>query len=67
MPTPRPCSQQFVDPAEYDTIHFFGDKTAKGGGDYELYEHPRTIGHTVASPEDTLAQVAALFPPTPAA
>lgn len=53
---------QFVDAAEFDTVHFFGDKTQPGGGDYELYEHERTIGHTVVSPEDTLEQIAKLFP-----
>ena len=47
--------------AEFDTIHFFGDKTAPGGGDHELYEHPRTVGHTVTSPEDTIAQLKHLF------
>ena len=52
---------QFVDAAEFDTIHFFGDKTAPGGGDHELYEHPRTVGHTVTSPEDTIAQLKHLF------
>ena len=52
---------QFVDAAEFDTIHFFGDKTAPGGGDHELYEHPRTVGHTVTSPEDTIAQLKRLF------
>uniref|UniRef100_A0A914Y1F1 Phosphomannomutase n=1 Tax=Panagrolaimus superbus TaxID=310955 RepID=A0A914Y1F1_9BILA len=43
--------------SEYDTIHFFGDKTMSGGNDYEIYEHPRTIGHTVTNPEDTIAKV----------
>jgi len=38
-------------------IHFFGDKTSKGGNDYEIYEHPDTIGHTVKSPADTKKQV----------
>ena len=31
---------------EYDEIHFFGDKTYKGGNDYEIYESKRTVGHT---------------------
>uniref|UniRef100_A0A1I7S363 Phosphomannomutase n=1 Tax=Bursaphelenchus xylophilus TaxID=6326 RepID=A0A1I7S363_BURXY len=38
---------------KYERIHFFGDKTAPGGNDYEIYEDKRTIGHTVTSPEDT--------------
>ncbi|XP_064089154.1 LOW QUALITY PROTEIN: uncharacterized protein LOC135203341 [Macrobrachium nipponense] len=42
---------------DFKTIHFFGDKTAKGGNDHEIYEDPRTIGHTVTSPSDTRAQV----------
>lgn len=51
----------FLPAEEFPTIHFFGDKTHEGGGDYELYEHPRTIGHAVVSAEDTLAQVQKLF------
>ncbi|ORY65913.1 phosphomannomutase [Pseudomassariella vexata] len=46
---------------EYTTIHFFGDKTFKGGNDYEIYEDPRTIGHTVDCPEDTIRAINALF------
>ncbi len=41
----------------YDVIHFFGDKTSKGGNDYEIFESALTIGHTVTSPEDTRKQV----------
>lgn len=52
---------KFVDPSEYDEIHFFGDKTFVGGNDYEIYTHDRTIGHTVTSPEDTKAQCTELF------
>ncbi|CAM9096998.1 unnamed protein product [Ascophyllum nodosum] len=46
---------------EYDEIHFFGDKTFKGGNDCEIFESERTIGHTVTSPEDTIEQCKALF------
>ncbi|CAG8972913.1 hypothetical protein HYALB_00001333 [Hymenoscyphus albidus] len=46
---------------EYTTIHFFGDKTAQGGNDYELYSDPRTIGHSVKNPEDTYRQVKEMF------
>jgi len=42
---------RFLD--EYKEIHFFGDKTEVGGNDYEIYEHARTVGHSVRSPEDT--------------
>mmetsp|Transcript_41950 Transcript_41950/g.48277 ORF Transcript_41950/g.48277 Transcript_41950/m.48277 type:complete len:253 (-) Transcript_41950:177-935(-) len=38
---------------EYETIHFFGDKTFAGGNDHEIYACDRTIGHSVKSPEDT--------------
>ncbi|XP_028784279.1 phosphomannomutase [Neltuma alba] len=45
----------------FNEIHFFGDKTYKGGNDHEIYESERTVGHTVTSPEDTLKQCQALF------
>ena len=32
-----------------------------GGNDHEIFESERTIGHTVTSPEDTMAQCAKLF------
>ncbi|KAK4985804.1 Phosphomannomutase 1 [Elasticomyces elasticus] len=46
---------------EYTKIHFFGDKTYKGGNDYEIYEDPRTEGHSVKSPDDTERIVRELF------
>jgi len=46
---------------QFDEIHFFGDKTFKGGNDYEIYSDPRTIGHSVTGPEDTLRQLKQLF------
>lgn len=52
---------QFIDPHLFETVHFFGDKTEEGGGDHEIYTHPRTIGHSVHSPEDTMTQVRELF------
>jgi len=33
----------------------------KGGNDYEIYTDPRTVGHSVKNPEDTLVQVKKLF------
>lgn len=48
---------RFVENEGYDEIHFFGDKTMKGGNDNEIFEDNRTIGHTVTSPTDTIAQV----------
>ncbi|KAL1540150.1 phosphomannomutase [Salvia divinorum] len=46
---------------EFQEVHFFGDKTYKGGNDYEIYESERTNGHTVTSPEDTINQCTKLF------
>nr|OQO23354.1 Phosphomannomutase [Rachicladosporium sp. CCFEE 5018] len=46
---------------DYTTIHFFGDKTMKGGNDYEIYSDPRTIGHSVKGPADTMAQIRETF------
>ncbi|KAK6918415.1 Phosphomannomutase [Dillenia turbinata] len=46
---------------EFNEIHFFGDKTYKGGNDHEIYESELTVGHTVTSPEDTVQQCIALF------
>lgn len=51
---------QFVE-KEFSEIHFFGDKTYQGGNDYEIFESPKTIGHTVTSPEDTIKQCSQLF------
>ncbi|EXJ65512.1 phosphomannomutase [Cladophialophora yegresii CBS 114405] len=45
----------------YKNIHFFGDKAFPGGNDWEIYDDPRTIGHAVKGPEDTIAQVKKLF------
>jgi phosphomannomutase len=52
---------KFIADGEYDEIHFFGDKTFVGGNDYEIFTHPRVLGHTVTSPDDTKAQCSALF------
>ncbi|KAG2419884.1 phosphomannomutase [Aspergillus terreus] len=46
---------------EYKTIHFFGDKSFPGGNDYEIYSDPRTVGHAVNGPEDTMKQLKELF------
>lgn len=48
---------QFLEKDGYKEIHFFGDKTSVGGNDYEIFSDPRTIGHTVTSPEDTKRQI----------
>lgn len=46
---------------EYKHIHFFGDKTFKGGNDWEIFNDPRTIGHSVNGPEDTMRILKELF------
>lgn len=50
-------SLQFVENEGFETIHFLGDKTSEGGNDYEIFSDPRTVGHTVTDPEDTIRQL----------
>ncbi|KAI0313539.1 eukaryotic phosphomannomutase [Amylostereum chailletii] len=50
-----------VESEGFEEIHFFGDKTYKGGNDYEIFTDSRTIGHSVTSPADTLKVVKELF------
>ncbi|KIM22838.1 hypothetical protein M408DRAFT_332709 [Serendipita vermifera MAFF 305830] len=45
----------------FQEIHFFGDKTYKGGNDYEIFMDERTIGHAVTNPLDTARIVKELF------
>lgn len=52
---------QYLKEEDFDEIHFFGDKTFEGGNDFEIFSSERTIGHTVTSPEDTMAQLNELF------
>jgi phosphomannomutase len=52
---------QYLKESDFDEIHFFGDKTFEGGNDYEIFSSDRTIGHTVTSPEDTIALLNELF------
>lgn len=52
------CLQYLKD---FDEIHFFGDKTDFGGNDYEIFSDPRTIGHKVTSPDDTMNQLKELL------
>ncbi|KZZ93073.1 Eukaryotic phosphomannomutase [Ascosphaera apis ARSEF 7405] len=54
-------AEKNISGVDYTTIHFFGDKTFKGGNDYEIFEDSRTIGHTVTGPEDTIKQLQELF------
>lgn len=52
---------QHVEQEGFKNIHFFGDKSYKGGNDYEIYEDPRTIGHAVNSPDDTIKILNEIF------
>ncbi|EAL88512.1 phosphomannomutase (Sec53), putative [Aspergillus fumigatus A1163] len=54
-------AEKEISGVEYTTIHFFGDKCFPGGNDYEIYSDPRTIGHSVHGPEDTMKQLKELF------
>lgn len=45
----------------FKEIHFFGDKTEAGGNDHEIYVDSRTIGHKVASPDDTEKALREIF------
>ncbi|KAL9713770.1 Phosphomannomutase 1 [Leucoagaricus gongylophorus] len=45
----------------FNEIHFFGDKCYPGGNDYEIFSDPRTIGHSVSNPADTIRLVKELF------
>jgi len=50
-----------VEDEGFEEIHFFGDKTYLGGNDYEIFTDPRTIGHAVNSPDDTIRLLKQLF------
>jgi len=53
----------YLNPDDFDEIHFFGDKTFEGGNDFEIYSSDRTIGHSIddADPMTTLKQLSELF------
>ncbi|VDN01053.1 unnamed protein product [Thelazia callipaeda] len=46
---------------DFQSIHFFGDKTSPGGNDYDLFINPKIKGHTVLNPKDTMEQVRKLL------
>ena len=47
---------------EFTEIHFFGDKTAPGGNDHELFlGSAGDWGNTVTGPADTIKQIEAIF------
>ncbi|OII77516.1 phosphomannomutase family protein [Cryptosporidium andersoni] len=45
----------------FSEIHFFGDKTSQGGNDWEIFNDPRVIGHTVTNPQNTKNKLYSLF------
>ncbi|XP_063164368.1 phosphomannomutase 1 [Candoia aspera] len=47
----------------FDLIHFFGNETTPGGNDYEIYDDPRTVGHSIHSPQDTVRRCRDIFFP----
>lgn len=49
------CLQHLVE--EFEDIRFFGDKTAPGGNDHEIFEDSRTKGNTVNGPSDTMQKI----------
>lgn len=53
-------SLQFVE-HKYDQIYFFGDKTMKGGNDYEIYNDERVIANSVVNYNDTIHLLKKLF------
>uniref|UniRef100_A0A803VAN6 Phosphomannomutase n=1 Tax=Ficedula albicollis TaxID=59894 RepID=A0A803VAN6_FICAL len=52
-----------LDDERFETIHFFGNETTPGGNDYEIYDDPRTVGHSVQSPQDTVQRCREIFFP----
>ncbi|KAL1924431.1 uncharacterized protein VTP21DRAFT_4085 [Calcarisporiella thermophila] len=50
-----------IEADNFDEVHFFGDKTYPGGNDYEIFTHPKVIGHSVTSPTDTARILRELF------
>eukprot|EP01103_Thecamoeba_quadrilineata_P003881 TRINITY_DN13617_c0_g1_i1.p1 TRINITY_DN13617_c0_g1~~TRINITY_DN13617_c0_g1_i1.p1 ORF type:complete len:268 (+),score=57.23 TRINITY_DN13617_c0_g1_i1:61-804(+) len=52
---------QHVEEMNFKEIHFFGDMVQEGGNDFEIYSHPKVVGHQVTSPEDTVRQLKELF------
>ncbi|KAF9905112.1 Phosphomannomutase [Linnemannia zychae] len=50
-----------IEHENFKTIHFFGDKTFKGGNGYEIYSHPIVTGHTVVNALDTERILKELF------
>ncbi|KAL3318313.1 Phosphomannomutase 2 [Cichlidogyrus casuarinus] len=45
---------------DFSVLHFFGDKTAPGGNDHEIFTDSRVQGHSVTGPNDTIEQIKTL-------
>jgi len=45
----------------FKNIFFFGDKTEKGGNDFEIFHHPSVKGYSVKSPDDTVRFLRQIF------
>ena len=54
-------SLYYISPSIKPNSRFFGDKTYAGGNDHEIYVHERTIGYSVASPQETIKYLNDLF------
>ena len=53
---------QHVKDRHFKAIYFFGDKTAPGENDHEIYASPLTIAHTVTGPDHTIELLNNIFP-----
>lgn len=53
------CLQFIKD--KFDKIYFFGDRTDKGGNDYEIYSHSLVEGYKVKNPEETNSLLKSIF------
>ncbi|MDP2438198.1 MAG: HAD-IIB family hydrolase [archaeon] len=54
------CLQHVAD-RHFARIYYFGDKTAPGENDHEIFESPLTIGHAVTGPQHTIELLNSLF------
>ena len=53
---------QHVRDCHFEKIYFFGDKTAPGENDHEIFASPLTISYTVTDPHHTIQLLNGLFP-----
>ncbi|CAO1411083.1 unnamed protein product [Diamesa hyperborea] len=51
-----------IDTTKFKEIHFFGDQCMEGGNDYEIFNHPLTIGHKVDNYNETREILTNMFP-----